>query len=357
MNNPHPKKIFIEKDVANSSVTLEVLNKLPNVQIEYIDDYRTIHIKGETTDNIYKESKECLAIARKRGDLVKEFRCRDGIVGSTEYYITHGNNCSYDCEYCFLQSYFDNAVPTVFVNHDDILNAIRDVIVKAGEKRLIFHAGELCDALAFDNYTNLSQKLILLFSRFSNTRLELRTKSTQIDNLLTVPCSDNIIISWTFTPQIIIDNHEHKTPSLEDRIGAAVKVQKAGYNVGICLDPIIICDDLIDNYKIMIKMIFDRLDASRIKYVSLGGLRFLPSLARIIRERNSQTRLLLGEFVSCVDGKHRYFRSIRAEIYREISRMIRERSNSVKVSLCMETEEVWNEVEMEDDKPRMMAKG
>ena len=349
MNNPNPRKIFIEKDVANSSVTLEILNKLPNVKIEYIDDYRTIQIKGKMTDSIYKESKECLAIARKRGDLVKQFRCRDGIVGSTEYYITHGNNCCYDCEYCFLQSYFENAVPTVFVNHDEILNAIRDVIVESGEERLIFHAGELCDALAFDDYTNLSQKLILVFSKFPNTRLELRTKSTNINNLLTVPCSDNIIISWTFTPQINIDNHEHKTPSLEARIGAAERVQNAGYNVGICLDPIIICEDLIDNYRTMIKMIFDRLNASKIKYVSLGGLRFLPSLARIVRERCPNTKLLLGEFVPCVDGKHRYFRSIRTEIYKEISRMIRERSNSVKVSLCMETKEVWSEVEMITD--------
>ena len=55
-----------------------------------------------------KRVKSALAIAGKKGGLVKQFRCRDGIVGNTEYFISHGNNCSLDCEYCFLQCYFDN---------------------------------------------------------------------------------------------------------------------------------------------------------------------------------------------------------------------------------------------------------
>ena len=91
MSKYQPKKIFIEKEVVNSSVTKQILNKLPDVIIEYIDDYRSIKIEGNTTDDVFRESKECLAIARKKGGLVKEFRCRDGIIGNTEYFISHGN--------------------------------------------------------------------------------------------------------------------------------------------------------------------------------------------------------------------------------------------------------------------------
>jgi 2-iminoacetate synthase ThiH len=39
-------------------------------------------------------------VAGKKGELVKQFRSRDGIVGNTEYFISHGNNCSFDCDYC-----------------------------------------------------------------------------------------------------------------------------------------------------------------------------------------------------------------------------------------------------------------
>ena len=81
------------------------------------------------------------------------------------------------------------------------------------------------------------------------------------------------------------------------------RCSEAGYNVGVCLDPIIICEDWFEHYKTMLEVLFDRLDITRIKFISLGGFRYLPSLARIIRERNPETNLLLGEFVPCVDGK------------------------------------------------------
>jgi spore photoproduct lyase len=94
----------------------------------------------------------------------------------------------------------------------------------------------------------------------------------------------------------------------------------------------------------MLEMLFDRLDITKIKFVSLGGFRYLPSLTRVIRDRNPETNLLSGEFVPCVDGKYRYFRPIRVEAYREIGKVIREITRDVKMSLCMETPEVWNGV-------------
>ena len=338
------KKIFIEKGVVDSAVTRQILNKLPNITIEYIDDYRSINVDGATTDDVFKKSKECLAIAGKKGGLVKQFRCRDGIVGNTEYFISHGNNCSFDCEYCFLQCYFDNGVPTVFVNHDEILDEIKDVLLAEADKSIVFHAGELCDAMAFDDLTGLSSKLIPLFSEYPNARLELRTKTTTVENLLNIEPADNIVVSWTFSPQIIIDNHEHKAPSLEERLRAAVDVQNAGYNIGICLDPIILCDGWFDHYKTMLEKIIERLDMKSVRFISLGGFRYLPSLSKVIKERDPQTKLMLSEFVPCVDGKHRYFRPIRVEAYKEIGTVIRELNKDVKISLCMETPEVWNSV-------------
>jgi spore photoproduct lyase len=344
MSKYHLKKIFIEKDVVNSPVTRQIIDKLPDITVEYIDDYRSIKVEGDTVDDVFKKSKEYLALAGKKGGLVKQFRCRDGIVGNTEYFISHGNNCSFDCEYCFLQCYFDNAVPTVFINHNEMLDEIKDVLLATSDKKIVFHAGELCDALAFDDLTGLSGKLIPLFSEYPNARLELRTKTTTIENLLNIKAADNIVVSWTFSPQLIVDKHEHKTPSLEQRIRAAKNVQAAGYNVGICLDPIILCDDWFNHYKAMLETIFERLNIGMVKFISLGGFRYLPSLTRVIRERDPQTNLLLGEFVPCVDGKYRYFRPIRTEAYKEIGKVIRELTKEVKISLCMETPEVWNSV-------------
>ena len=354
MKTSHPKKIFVEKDVVSMPVTRQILDKLSEIPLQYIDDYRDIKVEGETLNDVYKKSKEFLAIAKKKGELVKRFRCRDGIKGGTEYYVIHGNNCSFDCEYCFLQSYLGNAVPTIFVNHEEMLREIRDVILASDGKKIIFHAGELCDALAFDDLTDFSCKLISLFSGFPQASLELRTKTTTIQNILNVSGNGfsprekeqggNVVISWTFTPQVAIDMYEHKTPSLEERIEAAGKVQKAGYSIGVCMDPIIRFDGWLENYETMIMELFHRLDHYKIRFVSLGGLRFLSSLACVIRERNPESDLLLGEFVPCVDGKYRYFRPLRVEVYRELWKIIGQKLNCGKISLCMESHDVWNEV-------------
>ncbi|NOG83435.1 MAG: hypothetical protein HND49_06430 [Planctomycetes bacterium] len=322
---------------------------MPEVPIEYIDDYRKIAIQGDTINGVFKESKECLALAEKRGEMVKQFRCREGIRGGTEYNIIHGNNCLFDCEYCFLQSYLGNAVPTVFVNHDEMLREIRDTILSSGRKKSLFHAGELCDALAFDDLTDLSRKLVLLFSEFPQASLELRTKTTNIDNVIDLSARQkagegNVVVSWTFTPQDSIDLYEHKTPSLDERLEAAVKVQKAGFLIGLCFDPIIRCDGWFRKYDAMVTKLFNRLDHTKIKFVSLGGFRFLSSLANVIRERDPNSDILLGEFVPCVDGKYRYFRPLRVEIYRKLWNLIRKQFNDEKISLCMESHEVWNEV-------------
>ncbi|MGR3319418.1 MAG: spore photoproduct lyase family protein [Candidatus Anammoxibacter sp.] len=237
-----PKKIFIENGVEKLPVAQEIIELLPDVPIEYVDDYRKIRISDSTINSIYERSKECLVLARKNGDMVKEFRCMSGLVGKTEYFIVHGNNCFFDCKYCFLQNYFEHAVPTLFVNHEEILDSIRKFILSSKEANMVFHAGELCDSFLYDNLTKFSTKLVNLFSEFPDTTLELRTKTVTIDNLLTTPAQKNVIVSWTFSPQSIIDVYDHNAPPLNDRIDAAQKIQKAGYNVGSCFDPIIHCE-------------------------------------------------------------------------------------------------------------------
>ncbi len=71
MNTLQPKKVFVEKEVIDSSVTQRILSKLSDITVEYVDDYRNIKVYGETTDDIFKKSKDYLAIASKKGELVK----------------------------------------------------------------------------------------------------------------------------------------------------------------------------------------------------------------------------------------------------------------------------------------------
>ncbi len=339
-----PEKVFVESGVAETQITRQIQSRLNNTEVEYVDDYRNICVNATNADDVYKTSKRCLVLAEKKGERVKEFRCADGLVGRAEHFIVHGNNCCFDCKYCFLQGYFEHAAPTLFVNHDDILKDTREFIQESDDDNLIFHAGELCDSLAFDHLTEFSPKLVKLFSEFPKARLDMRTKTTLINNLPEAPQTNNVIISWTFSPMDIIRDHEIKATTLEQRIEAAEKVQQKGYKVGVCMDPIIRNKGWLNSYKDMINLLFDRLNHEKIAYISLGGFRYLPTLAKSIKERGSGADILLSEFAPCLDGKYRYFRPIRTDLYRKIGNIIRQRNSTVKMFLCMETPEVWGDV-------------
>jgi len=125
-------------------------------------------------------------------------------------------------------------------------------------------------------------------------------------NLLNQNSADNVIVSWSLNPQIIIDQEEKGTPNLEQRLEAARLCANKGYKIGIHLDPIIIFPDWERAYHGMIEKIFEVLSPSQIEWVSLGMFRYRMSLKKIINERHNSTRLFTGEHISSKDGKHRY---------------------------------------------------
>ena len=90
--------------------------------------------------------------------------------------------------------------------------------------------------------------------------------------------------------------------------------------------------------------LFDRIDPKGVIWISLGGFRYPPELKGIAEERFPRTKIFLGELVPGRDGKFRYFREIRLEMYSKILKWLREIDSNLFVYLCMESQEVWEEV-------------
>ncbi|MHC4943123.1 MAG: SPL family radical SAM protein, partial [Planctomycetota bacterium] len=64
----------------------------------------------------------------------------------------------------------------------------------------------------------------------------------------------------------------------------------------------------------------------------------------MIKARFPGTRLFLGEFVPCPDGKYRYFSKHRIEMYKVLLEEIRRYAPEAAVYLCMEADHVWRKV-------------
>ena len=85
--------------------------------------------------------------------------------------------------------------------------------------------------------------------------------------------------------------------------------------------------------------------------MSLGSLRFMPELKDIMEKRFPKSPLPYGEWVRGMDGKMRYFKERRVELYSALVKKIRSLAPNITLYLCMETEEVWKKTFQESFDP------
>ena len=79
-------------------------------------------------------------------------------------------------------------------------------------------------------------------------------------------------------------------------------------------------------------------------WVSLGTLRYTPGLKQIAERRFSDNLMYYqGEFFADTDGKLRYPRALRINIYKKMAGWIKSFKIPAWVYLCMEPEEIWKE--------------
>ncbi len=67
----------------------------------------------------------------------------------------------------------------------------------------------------------------------------------------------------------------------------------------------------------------------------------MPALKEVIQQRFVDSRIVYGEFITGLDGKMRYFKPLRIDLYRKMVGWIKDIAPEVFIYLCMEDDEVW----------------
>jgi spore photoproduct lyase len=244
-----------------------------------------------------------------------------------------------DCSYCILQSYFHPPVLQYFVNRLDLARELEKLF--AGKAISRIGTGEFTDSMIWDAWTNLSDLLIPIFSKQSNTILELKTKTNAIQKLKGISHNRKTIAAWSLNTNRIIQTEETHTASLSDRLEAAALCESWGYPVAFHFDPIIVYEGCEADYRSVIRKLFSHVSPENIVWISLGSFRFMPDLKHIIERRFPDSKIVYGEFIPGIDSKMRYFKPLRIHIYRRIVSWIREYAPEVLIYFCMEDDEVW----------------
>jgi len=244
-----------------------------------------------------------------------------------------------DCAYCILQSYFHPPVLQYFVNHNDLFKELNTIFAEKKIHRI--GTGEFTDSLIWELWTDLSTRLIPAFGSQKHAVLELKSKTTAIQNLERLPHNQKTITSWSVNTPRIIAQEERGTASLTARLKAAAKCESWGYPLAFHFDPIFLYDGCEKDYVRVVKKIFSYVSPQNIVWISLGSFRFMPALKPIIQKRFKKSRIIYGELIPGLDGKMRYLKSLRIELYRKMAAWIRELAPDVMLYFCMEDNEAW----------------
>ena len=171
--------VFVEKDQYQNAQ--ELLSKIKYRDLKVIDKIEDIwgrvkkpYLQKRTTLNLF--------IGRKKGQLLKEAPSAYGVGSEKHFYYIHAYNCIYECEYCYLQGYFNSPDIVLFINHQEILNEIERTIEQYPDAW--FHSGEFSDSLALSHITCELPGYHKLFERYPNAKLEIRTKSVNLKEIL-----------------------------------------------------------------------------------------------------------------------------------------------------------------------------
>ena len=331
-------KIFIDRQIANHPGTRK-LRRHFNIPAETIDSITIVYDYVRGASDPIDMGKKVLFITYNRGRFIRD--C-PGTRSYTccGYRILHiGTYCTMDCAYCILQTYFHPPVLQFFVNHDDMFTELDDLFTEKRVSRI--GTGEFTDSLIWEPWTSLSRTLVQRFSHQSTAVLELKTKTTAIDTLLDLDHRKKTILSWSLNTQRVIRSQERGTASLSARFRAAKTAQSHGYPLAFHFDPMVIYEGCAAEYQAVIHSLFTHIRPNQIVWISIGTFRFMPSLKAIIEERFPQSTLVYGESIPGLDGKMRYFKPLRIELYRKIIEAIRIHAPDVLIYFCMEDDEVW----------------
>ena len=335
--------LYIDEECLDDVYAQEIIQN-SGLPVQVVRGPVSEYFTGEYPHNL-SSGKHHLYLCRNRGKFFKE------CPGTKEYnccgyqVLNIGMNCPMDCVYCILQAYLNNPWLSFFVNVNDLFIELDEAGVREQDNVFRIGTGEFTDSLALDSITGLSRHLVDYFSRAENSILELKTKSAVIGNLADLDHGGNTVVAWSLNSPVIMRQEEIRTATLDERLAAARQCVEWGYRLAFHFDPIIWHNGWEEGYAATIRKLFNAVPADSIAWISMGALRYLPPLKTIATSRFPGSRFFFEEFVEGLDGKARYFRSQRVEMYKLIAGEIKKyMSEKTCLYFCMESDAIWKEV-------------
>ena len=319
-----PGYLFIEKKYTNNGYE------------KYFNQYRSIIIESYNRyfSNKTDHSLKSIYIAEKKGECLKEKPHGYGNVSYDHLSLVNGYNCPFSCKYCYLDGYFKNNDIVIFINKEEMVRQVFSLPSNPKKKGTILYFGDFCDGLVYDHITGLSEYFSKHLNYDNRKMCEFRTKSTNIGHLKKIINKSVVIPAWTISPQVVIEKLEHGTADLEQRFHAILTVIEWGYTVSLHIDPVIVYENWLDDYKNLMYMIRENIHPKNVFFISIGLLRMNRDTYRKISKKPEKA--FLCHNLDFHDGMYRYDKNNRDILISLFEELIISYYGKSKTYICME---------------------
>lgn len=327
----HFNNLYVSGDVAQMPLAQAISGKVSYNQRHYIS--------GE------QHPGDGLLLTRNNGAFIKPCPGQKGSVCCGYWVVEWGMGCPFGCEYCIIQNYTRAGDVTLFLNWEDCHREILELRQRIkGPIRL--GTGQFGDPLALEPVFPLNAAIIDWTVGLPDFTVEIKTKSDFIEPILQAKDARHVTLAFSLNPQEIIDRLEHGAASLEQRLSAAATAaRKTGCRLAFHFDPVIPAPGWKQKYSEVFKLMHHHLKGLPINWISLGTFRFPKGFQEYVEKYHPDTGIFAEEFYPSADGKIRYFRPFREEIYNFMRSGLAPYFGDVAVYMCMETPEVWERLE------------
>jgi spore photoproduct lyase len=259
--------------------------------------------------------------------------------------------CPYGCHYCYLAGtpgvWFSPTVK-IFLNLPEILAEVDRMATRLSGPAA-FYLGKLQDGLALEPLSGYGRTMVPFFARHAYARMVVLTKGADVENLLGLDHAGHTILSWTVNAPEVVVAFEQNTSSVRDRITAMQRCAEAGYPVRAVLMPIIPVVGWQENYGQFLKMLLEAVPLSRI---TLGSICSYSQAQRLLELKLGKNNAI-SSMIDCTpgtsaDGRLRFCRSTREEVYRYLIACIRQERPNLEIGLCLEERSMFPALDLQD---------
>jgi len=248
-------------------------------------------------------------------------------------------SCGFDCSYCSIQSFYNQNRVAFDVN---FAQKLKNLKLNPNENYHI-GTGQSSDSLMWGNREGILDALFEFARANPNVILEFKTKSNKIEYFLQNEVPSNIICTWSLNTPVIIENEEHLTATLNQRIDAARKLANKGVLVGFHFHPIVHYENYLDDYKKVYESLMNTFEVKEVVLISFGTLTFIKPVIQKLRGRAFKSKILQMSFVDA-NGKASYPLEIKREMFKHAYDSFKAWHKDVYFYLCMEDHSLWREV-------------